>query len=130
MTSIAPKFLEIQAKGGFTLCNAVASNEPIEKGQGRTMLLATWLHATPCTTDLYAHISPCLPVHTATLLQRRYIDLSPAHRVAPLLQSNGSVASVGERFGNQFMQDADSFCLSKNYFHPVKKKSSHYNGIS
>ena len=32
-------------KCGFTLCNAVASNEAIEKGEGRTMLLATWLYA-------------------------------------------------------------------------------------
>ena len=55
-------------KGGFTLRNAVASNEAIDKGQGRTMLLATRLHATPLA---------CL--HYATWLQRRDINLSPGH---------------------------------------------------
>ena len=67
--------------GGFTLCNAVASNEALEKGQDRTMLLATWLHATPLAS-----------LHYATRLLRRDINLSPAHRVAPHLQNNGSVA--------------------------------------
>ena len=71
------------SKGGFTLCNAVASNEAIEKGQGRTMLLATRLHATPLA---------CL--HYAARLQRRDIHLSPAHRVASLSHSNESVALI------------------------------------
>ena len=78
----------LRRKGGFTLFNAVASNGAIEKGQGRTMLLATWLHATPLA---------CF--HYSTCLQRRDINLSPTHRVAPLLHSNGSVVSVGEYFG-------------------------------
>ena len=56
----------------------------MDKSQGRTMLLATWLHAT--------HFA-CL--HYTTRLQRRYNNLSPAHRVAPLLHGNGSVASAG-----------------------------------
>ena len=77
-------FVWIWPKGGFTLCNAVASNEAIEKGQGQTMLLATRLHATPLA---------CL--HYATWLQRRDINSSPGHRVAPLLHSNGGVASGG-----------------------------------
>ena len=84
---------------------AVASNEAIEKGQGRMMLLATWLHATSLA---------CL--HYAARLQRRDINLSPAHPVAPLLHSNGSVASGGGDFGiNLCKTRINCLRLSKNF---------------
>ena len=100
------------SKGGFTLCNAVASNEAIEKRQGRTMLLATWLHAT--------HLA-CL--HYAARLQRRDIHLSPAHRVAPLSHSNESVASGGGIWESIYARRGFIFLdMNKNHFHLVIKK--------
>ena len=48
------------------------------------MLLATLLLATPLAS-----------LHYAARLQRLHINLPPAHRVAPLLHSNGRVASGG-----------------------------------
>ena len=70
------------------------------------MLLATLLLAT--------HLA-CL--HYAARLQRLHINLSPAHRVAPLLNSNGRVASGGVGgLGINFLD------LSRNHFYPVIKK--------
>ena len=66
------------------------------------MLFATLLLAT--------HLA-CL--HYAARLQRLHINLSPAHRVAPLLHSNGRVASGG---GINFLD------LSTNHFYPLIKK--------
>ena len=67
------------------------------------MWLATLLLATPLA---------CL--HYAARLQRLHINLSPAHRVAPLLHSNGRVASGG--LGINFLD------LSTNDFYPVITK--------
>ena len=70
------------------------------------MLLATLLLATNLA---------CL--HYAARLQRLHIHLSTAHRVAPLLHSNGRVVSGGGGGlgGNQFLRPEYKSLLSSDY---------------
>ena len=68
------------------------------------MLLVTLLLAT--------HLA-CL--HYAAWLQRLHINLSPAHHVAPLLHSNGRVASGGGGGGGGL--GINFLDLSTNHFY-------------